>query len=132
MPALSARDHLSCRLTHLFRLGALATILVCTLCACGSSGTAAKIAKRAKDLNHASSASCRKVGLMVFVGQQQDVYGCRLTDVPLAYRPIATFDSSTSQRCFVYASGTAYDVTVQLSKLAKAGLENGSFPCVHK
>lgn len=108
----------------------LALVVVFALCACSSSGVAGKIATEAKAANHASSASCKKVGLMVFVGARQDVFDCRMTNVPFLDRPITNVHSPTVDRCFVYASGHAYDVTVQLDKLGKAGADTSGFVCV--
>ena len=67
---------------------------------------------------------------MLFVGQRQDVYDCRLTNVDVEQRPAAQIDSSTIHLCYVYASGDVHDVTTQLEALGDTGADTSSFPCV--
>jgi hypothetical protein len=105
----------------------LLAVLAASLVACGSGGAAGKIAAQAKVAEHARSAECGKVGIMLFVGKREDVYGCRMTDVPLAYRPVSQMDSTSIEQCYVYTGGTAYNVTSQIRRLDPGG---ETFPCV--
>jgi hypothetical protein len=97
---------------------------------CGVQSTARRIAAQAELRTHATGASCTKVGIMLFVGQRQDVYDCRLTNVDIEQRPAAQIDSSTIHRCYVYANGDVYDVTTRLKALSDSGTDTSSLPCV--
>jgi hypothetical protein len=112
------------------RASLVALGLVLLVVGCGVQSTARRIAAQAELRTHATGASCTKVGIMLFVGQRQDVYDCRLTNVDIEYRPAAQIDSSTIHLCYVYASGDVYDVTSQLGALGDAGGETSSFPCM--
>jgi hypothetical protein len=97
---------------------------------CGVQSTARRIGAQAELRTHATGASCTKVGIVLFVGQRQDVYDCRLTNVDIEHRPAAQIDSSTIHLCYVYASGDVYDVTTQLAALGDSGADTSNFPCV--
>jgi hypothetical protein len=97
---------------------------------CAGQSTARRIAAQATIRTHAVSASCTKVGIILFVGQRQDVYDCRLEHVDVAHRPVSQIESPTIHLCYVYASGAVYDVTSQLGTFNDAGADTSSFPCV--
>jgi hypothetical protein len=106
-------------------------VLVAGLVAgCGGSSAAGKIAGEAKARTGARDANCTKAGIMVFVGARQDVYDCHLTGVDSAHRPISQFDQSSINLCYVYASGTVYDVTERLNAMSGAGGDTSGFACV--
>lgn len=103
--------------------------LVLFAAGCGRS-TTRRIEAQATIRGHTASANCTKVGIMLFVGQRQDVYDCRLEQVDAAHRPASQIESPTIHLCYVYASGVVYDVTSKLGRLKNAGADTSSFPCV--
>jgi hypothetical protein len=108
----------------------LAAAVAVLAAGCGGTSTAGRIAAQAKARTQAGSASCSKVGLMLFVGQRQDIYDCRLEHVDVAHRPVAQLASPTINLCYVYASGDVYDVTSQLDTMSEIGTDTSNFPCV--
>jgi hypothetical protein len=105
-------------------------VSVVLVAGCGVQSTARRIAAQAQLRTHATGASCTKVGIMLFVGQRQDVYDCRLTNMDVEHRPAAQIDASTIHLCYVYANGDVYDVTTQLKALGDSGAGTSHFPCV--
>ncbi|MGH3079271.1 MAG: hypothetical protein ACRDPZ_13955 [Gaiellaceae bacterium] len=105
-----------------------------TVAGCGSQSPTDKIADVAKDYYEASDASCSKEGIMLLVGQREDVYGCELDDVPPQNRPINQIESSSIRACYVYSNDDVFEVTAKLQDLAAAQKASGGsvdeFSCV--
>jgi hypothetical protein len=111
-----------------------ALLVTLTLAGCGTKSTADKIAAAAKSQYQASSASCSKEGIVLFVGKREDVYDCLLKDVPPENRPLRHIASSSQRACFIYTDGQPFDVTLKLGDLAKAqkalGVTVDEFACL--
>jgi hypothetical protein len=110
---------------HLLCLVALAAVAA----ACGSS-TSSTIERAARAEFHAASVKCHQQGMMLFVGKRENVYECRVHDIPPAYRPFQYFDRPTVDVCFVRANGSTVNVTDALTKMQDAGANAGApFAC---
>ena len=109
---------------------AIAFVLFATVLAgCGGSDApTGKIATAAKDYYEASDASCAKEGIMVFVGEREDVYGCLLEEVPPQNRPISQIESSSIHACYVYSNDEVFEVTAKLQDLVDAQEASGTSP----
>lgn len=98
--------------------------LVFLVAGCGSQSVEAKLAALSKAEFAAATASCTKVGLMLFVGQRETVYDCRLTGVDLAHRaglPLDQLNRRAIDTCWVYTAGSGYNVSKDLGLIATAG-----------
>lgn len=92
--------------------------------AAGCGGAASSIERDAREQFHARSASCAKVGLMVFVGEREKVFDCRLEGVPPIYRPSPVIARSSFHRCFVHTENATVDVTRAVVAIRRLGGED--------